>query len=52
MPERCGAYREHYEELGRSKDWLGCSLPRGHEGAHSDKEGEVEDDAREERRRS
>jgi len=34
--ERCGAYAEHWEELGKPKGWLGCSLPRGHEGDHRD----------------
>jgi len=36
--ERCGAYAEHWERLGKPKGWLGCSLPEGHEGNHSDKE--------------
>ncbi len=33
---RCGAYAECWEELGKPKGWLGCSLPKGHEGDHSD----------------
>ena len=36
--ERCGAYAEHWEKLGKPKGWLGCSLPRGHEGNHRDEE--------------
>ena len=32
--ERCGAYAEHWERLGKPEGWLGCSLSRGHEGDH------------------
>lgn len=31
----CGAYAEHWETLGKPKGWGGCSLPPGHEGAHT-----------------
>ncbi len=33
---RCGDYAEYWEELGKPKGWLGCSLPKGHEGNHRD----------------
>ena len=36
--ERCGAYSEHWEEIGKPEGGLGCSLPKGHEGDHRDKE--------------
>jgi len=36
--ELCGAYAECREELGRPEGWKGCSLPKGHEGDHSDVE--------------
>jgi len=36
--ERCGAYSDYWEEIGEPEGWLGCSLPKGHEGNHSDKE--------------
>jgi len=26
--ERCGAYSEPWEELGKPKGWKGCSLPK------------------------
>ncbi len=32
----CGAYAEHWAELGKPKDWSGCSLPNGHDGDHRD----------------
>ena len=35
MDKICGAYAEHWEELGKPKGWLGCSLPEGHSGFHS-----------------
>ena len=34
--ERCGAYAESWKEIGKPKGWLGCSLPKGHEGDHMD----------------
>ncbi len=34
--ELCGAYAECREELGKPEGWLGCSLPKGHEGNHAD----------------
>lgn len=34
--ERCRAYAEHWKKLGKSEDWEGCSLPKGHEGDHKD----------------
>ena len=34
MDKICGAYAEHWEELGKPKGWLGCSLPEGHSGDH------------------
>jgi len=34
--DRCGAYAECWEEIGKPKGWLGCSLPKGHEGVHKD----------------
>ena len=36
MDKICGAYAEHWEELGKPKGWLGCSLPEGHSGDHGD----------------
>jgi hypothetical protein len=36
--ERCGAYAECWEELGKPQGWEGCSLPKGHFGNHQDKE--------------
>ena len=36
--ELCGAYAECWEELGKPEGWKGCSLPKGHEGNHTDKE--------------
>lgn len=36
--ERCGAYAEHWEYLGKPKGWKGCSLPKGHKGFHRDDE--------------
>ena len=35
--ERCGAYAECRQELGKPKGWKGCSLPKGHKGNHIDK---------------
>ncbi|KKL77962.1 hypothetical protein LCGC14_2029660 [marine sediment metagenome] len=35
---RCGAYAESWEDLGKPEDWKGCSLPKGHEGNHSDED--------------
>lgn len=37
MTDRCGAYAEWWEELGKPQGWLGCSLPKGHDGPHMDK---------------
>lgn len=34
--KRCGAYAEHWREIGKPKGWKGCSLPKGHKGYHSD----------------
>ena len=34
MDKICGAYAEHWEELGKPKGWLGCSKPEGHSGDH------------------
>jgi len=34
--ERCGAYSEQWEQLGKPKGWFGCSLPKGHIGNHKD----------------
>ena len=36
--ERCGAYADCWEEIGRPEGWKGCSLPKGHEGNHTDTE--------------
>ena len=36
LAERCGDYAEDWELLGKPKGWLGCSLPKGHEGACGD----------------
>ena len=36
--ERCGAYAECWEEVGKPEGWKGCSLPKGHEGSHTDTE--------------
>ena len=40
--ERCGAYAECWVELNRPEGWKGCSLPKGHEGNHTDTE-EIKD---------
>ncbi len=41
--ERCRAYSEHWEELGKPEGWLGCSLTKGHEGNHRDNEEELKE---------
>jgi len=33
----CGAYAEYWKELGKPREWMGCSLPKGHSGDHRDK---------------
>lgn len=38
LTERCGAYAEWWKELDRPQTWKGCSLPKGHEGNHENKE--------------
>ena len=37
---RCGAYAEHWKELGKPEGWKGCSLAKGHEGYHRDEDSE------------
>ena len=34
--ERCGAFAEAWQEIGKPEGWEGCSLVKGHEGNHSD----------------
>jgi hypothetical protein len=34
--EICGAYKEFWKELDKPEGWEGCSLPKGHQGNHSD----------------
>ncbi len=34
--QRCGAYAEHWKELGKPEGWEGCSLYKGHKGDHKD----------------
>ena len=36
--ERCGAYAELWQQLDKPEGWKGCSLPKGHEGNHTDEE--------------
>lgn len=36
--EQCGAYTERWQELGKPEGWKGCSLPKGHEGNHTNGE--------------
>ena len=38
LKDRCGAYAESWEHLGKPKGWLGCSLPKGHTGDHKDED--------------
>ena len=38
--ERCGAYAESWQELGKPEGWKGCSLPKGHDGNHRDGDGD------------
>ncbi len=49
--ERCGAYSECWEEIGKPEGWLGCLLPKEHEGNHRDMTETINREVDEERAR-